>query len=153
MLDTVLGAQKQTVNKMETNPSVMGSILEETDNKVKPKLLLLLFCRYVLSNTMYSNLPGFSVYGIPRQEYWSGLPFCSPGGTSWPRDQTHVSCLAGRFFTTELPEKPPPTTTPNKTYMCILGDGKWSEGKDKGMAYRALGVEFMSSVAREDRAK
>ena len=45
VLDTVLGAQKQTVNKMETNPSVMGSILEETDNKVKPKLLLLLFCR------------------------------------------------------------------------------------------------------------
>ena len=23
--------------------------------------------------------PGFSVHGIPRQEYWSGLPFSSPG--------------------------------------------------------------------------
>ena len=28
-----------------------------------------------------------------RQEYWSGLPFPSPG------DQTHVSCIAGEIFT------------------------------------------------------
>ena len=34
-----------------------------------------------------------------RQEYWSGLPFPSPGGSSWPRDRTQVSCIAGRRFT------------------------------------------------------
>ena len=33
-----------------------------------------------------------------RQEYWSGLPFSLP-------DQTHISCIAGRFFTTEHPWK------------------------------------------------
>ena len=38
--------------------------------------------------------------GFPRQEYWSGLPFCLPG-TFPARNWTHVSCLAGRFFTTE----------------------------------------------------
>ena len=27
--------------------------------------------------------------------------------SSQPRDQTHVSCSAGQFFTTEAPEKPP----------------------------------------------
>ena len=32
--------------------------------------------------------------GFPRQEYWSGLPFPSPGGSSQPRDQTHVSCVS-----------------------------------------------------------
>ena len=35
-----------------------------------------------------------------RQEYWSVLaliPFSR--GSSWPRDQTQVSCNAGRFFT------------------------------------------------------
>ena len=37
--------------------------------------------------------------GFPRQEYWSELPFPSPGGSSWPRDQTWVFCIAGRFFT------------------------------------------------------
>ena len=29
-----------------------------------------------------------------RQEYWSGLPFPSPGGSSRPRDQTHVSSIS-----------------------------------------------------------
>ena len=37
--------------------------------------------------------------GFSRQEYWSGLPFLSPGQSSWPRDWTQVSCTAGRFFT------------------------------------------------------
>ena len=36
--------------------------------------------------------------GFPRQEYWSGLSFLSPGDFSWPRDQTHVPCIAGGFF-------------------------------------------------------
>ena len=37
--------------------------------------------------------------GFSRQEYWSGLPFPSPGGSSWPWDLTQVSCIAGRRFT------------------------------------------------------
>ena len=36
--------------------------------------------------------------GFSRQEYWSGLPFPSPGESSRPRDQTQVSCIAGRRF-------------------------------------------------------
>ena len=32
--------------------------------------------------------------GFPRQEYWSGLPFPSPGDLPDP-------CITGRFFTTE----------------------------------------------------
>ena len=41
---------------------------------------------------------------------WIAIPFCKE--YSWPRDQTHIclggiSCLAGRFFTTELPGKTP----------------------------------------------
>ena len=32
--------------------------------------------------------------GFPRQEYWSGLPFPSPGESSQPRDQTHVSSVS-----------------------------------------------------------
>ena len=34
-----------------------------------------------------------------RQEYWRGLPFPSPGDLPWPRDQTQISCIVGRFFT------------------------------------------------------
>ena len=36
--------------------------------------------------------------GFSRQEYWSGLPFLSPGDLPGPRDQNWVSCIAGRFF-------------------------------------------------------
>ena len=35
--------------------------------------------------------------GFSRQEYWSGLPFASPGDLA--RDRTHISCIAGGFFT------------------------------------------------------
>ena len=33
------------------------------------------------------------------QEYWSGLTFPPPGGSSWLRDWTQVFCIADRFFT------------------------------------------------------
>ena len=37
--------------------------------------------------------------GFSRQEYWSGLPFPSPGESSQPGDWTRVSHTAGRRFT------------------------------------------------------
>ena len=36
--------------------------------------------------------------GFSRQEYWSGLPFPSPGESSQPRDWTQVSRIVGRYF-------------------------------------------------------
>ena len=44
--------------------------------------------------------------GFPRQEYWSGLPFPSPGDIPGPENRIWVSFLAGGFFTTESPGKP-----------------------------------------------
>ena len=44
--------------------------------------------------------------GFSRQESWSGLLSPSPGGSSPLRDWTHVSCIAGEFFTTEPLGKP-----------------------------------------------
>ena len=46
--------------------------------------------------------------GLCRQEYWSGLPFPTPGNLphSGIEHESPVSpVLAGRFFTTVLPEK------------------------------------------------
>ena len=37
--------------------------------------------------------------GFSRQEYWSVLPFSSPGESSQPRDWTWVSCIVGGCFT------------------------------------------------------
>ena len=36
--------------------------------------------------------------GFSRQEYWSGLPFPSPGESSQRRYRTQVSCIADRGF-------------------------------------------------------
>ena len=43
--------------------------------------------------------------GFPRQEYWSGLPFLSPGDLPDPGIKL-TSAMADRFFTTEPPGKP-----------------------------------------------
>ena len=39
--------------------------------------------------------------GFPRQEYWSGLPFPSPGDLPDPGIEPSSPALAGRFFITE----------------------------------------------------
>ena len=51
-----------------------------------------------LCNPMDCSLPGFSVHGIfqARVLEWAAISFSR--GSSWPRDQTQVSCLAGRHF-------------------------------------------------------
>ena len=56
----------------------------------------------VLWDPMDCSPPGFSVPEFSRQEYWSGLPFPSPGDLSHPRiEPTSLMspALAGGFFT------------------------------------------------------
>ena len=45
------------------------------------------------------SLPGSSVHGILQARIleWVAIPFSK--GFSQPRDQTHISCSVGRFFT------------------------------------------------------
>ena len=40
------------------------------------------------------------------QEYWSELPFLSPGSLPDPGNKPTSPALAGEFFTTELPGQP-----------------------------------------------
>ena len=60
----------------------------------------------ILCNAKDCSLPGSPVHGIlqARTLVWVAIPF--PRGSSWPRDQTWVSCTAGSFFTTELAGSP-----------------------------------------------
>ena len=43
--------------------------------------------------------PGSSVHGILQPRILEWVAISSSRGSSWPRDQTQVSCIAGRFFT------------------------------------------------------
>ena len=47
--------------------------------------------------------------GLSRQEYWSGLPFSSPGDLPDLGIKPTSPALAGGFFTTEPPGKPTET--------------------------------------------
>ena len=42
--------------------------------------------------------PGFSVHGISQARILEWVAISFSRESSWPRDRTHISCLAGRFF-------------------------------------------------------
>ena len=54
---------------------------------------------------MACSPPGSSVHGIFQAEYWSGLPFPSPGNLPDRGMEPKSSALAGGFFTAEPPGK------------------------------------------------
>ena len=55
---------------------------------------------------MNATLHGPLSIGFSRQEYWSGLPFPSPGYLPDPGIEPVSPALAGGFFTTEPQVKP-----------------------------------------------
>ena len=59
-----------------------------------------------LCDPVYCSPPGSSVHGILQARILEWVAVCFSRGSSQPRDQTCVSCTAGRFFTTEPPGKP-----------------------------------------------
>ena len=50
--------------------------------------------------------PGFSVHGISQGRILEWVAISFSKDSSWPRDRTCISCLAGGFFTIEPPGKP-----------------------------------------------
>ena len=52
------------------------------------------------------SLPGSSIHGTSRQEYWSELPFPSPGNLPNPGIEPRSPALQADFFTDEPPGKP-----------------------------------------------
>ena len=71
----------------------------------KMKTLLLISC--LVASVVSNSWPPYGLQarqdrlsrGSHRQEYWSELPFPSPGDLPPPRNQTPVSYTEGRFFT------------------------------------------------------
>ena len=51
--------------------------------------------------------PGFSVHGLLQARILEWVAISSSRGSSWPRDQTWVFCIAGRFFTIWTTRKAP----------------------------------------------
>ena len=53
-----------------------------------------------LCDPMDCSLPDSSVHGILQARILERVAISFSKGSSWPRDRTHVSCIAGRFFST-----------------------------------------------------
>ena len=76
------------------------------------RVLSLQSCPTLCNPVAKSSPPGSSVHGIlkARRLEWVAMP--SSRGSSRPKDRTHISCsspVAGEFFTTKPPGKPPCT--------------------------------------------
>ena len=92
----------------------LSAHFEQTGNlKIMHALFLLFSCCCLVAKScsalckpMHCSLPGFSVRGIPRQEYWSGWPFPSWRYVPDPGIELVSPALARRFFTAE-PMSPP----------------------------------------------
>ena len=54
-----------------------------------------------LCDPMDCNPPGSSVHGISQVRILEWVAIFFSKVSSWTKDQTRVSCIAGRFFTTE----------------------------------------------------
>ena len=80
-----------------------------------------------------------------RQEYWGQLPFPSMG-SSRPRNQTLVSCIAGRFFTV--------WTTGNKTMEMVIRPVAESDGgegeRDEQVEYTGVLETTLYEIIVED---
>ena len=77
---------------------------------------------------MDCSLPGFSArncLGFSKLEYWSGLPFPTPGDLLDPGIEFASPALAGRFFTTEPPGKLSLILSSVQFSCSVLSDSLW----------------------------
>ena len=83
--------------------------------------LLLLFIHSFMSHSLESHglSQGPLSMGCSRQEYWSGLPFPSPGDLPNPGIQPLSPVLAGRFFPTEPPGESSVATRHLKSHLWL----------------------------------
>ena len=75
-----------------------------------PKCIIIIFLRTMLSLTLCDpldySLSSSSVLGFFEARMLEGVAICFPMGSSQPRDRTHISYIAGGFFSTEFQKFP-----------------------------------------------
>ena len=92
---------------------ILPSSLQKSITLLKKNIYIYIFCGccwvskscLTLCNPMNCTPPSSSVHGISQARILEWVAVSFSRGSSWPRDQTCVSCIAGRFFTTESPGK------------------------------------------------
>ena len=83
----------------------VGSCTPHIGENVKVKLLVTQSC-LTLCDPIDCSLPGSSILGFPGQEYWSGLPFPSPGNIPNATIKPGSPELQADSLLSKLPGKP-----------------------------------------------
>ena len=74
-------------------------VAETVSDSLLAVLCLVIQSCLTLCDPMDCSLPGSSVHGILQARILEWIAMPSFRGSSWPRDQTQVSCIADGFFT------------------------------------------------------
>ena len=90
-----------------------------------------------LCDPMGYSPPNFSVCGIFQARILEWLAFPFSRRSSWPRDQTQVSCIAGGFFT--ITYHCPRGNQPHSCTISMLPSVWTSEEWDKSLVQSPLG--------------
>ena len=88
-----------------------------------------------LWDTLDHSPPGSSIHGVFQARMLERVAVFSSRASSWLRDRTRISCIAGRFFTTEPSGKPgrkerqliPPRALPQSCKVGTLISVFWIE--------------------------
>ena len=108
---------------------------------MRPYLQIWLVAQSCLTfcNPMVCSLAGSSVFGILQARIleWVAVPFSR--GSSWPKDWTWVSCIAGGFFTVWVTKEPQSTMSG----VLLRGNSIWKH-RHSVMWWQRQGVEWCS---------
>ena len=85
--------------------------------------------------------------GLPRLEYWSELPFPSPGDLPDPGIKPESPALAGGFFTTEPPRKPWQKPENQKRWHLDRRKGRWQDTSKMPHGYHHGRAEILRERA------
>ena len=87
--------------------------------------------------------PGSSVHGVSQARILEWVVISFSRGSSRPRDQTGIFCLAGEFFTKELSGKPAlgDTCTPSMAHR--LQDTDWEALGVVNTVFQSLDKDFL----------
>ena len=121
--DPTTKPQSSQVNKWKKVKSEICSVISDSMQILQVRILewvsfspprgwtqVCLHCRWILYQVSHK--------GSPRILQWVAYPFST--GSTWPRNQTGVTCIAGRFFTNWVIREAPI----NKYFLKILYDIK-----------------------------
>ena len=89
--------------------------------------MLSVFSHVWLSDPIDCSPPGSEVHGIFWARILEWLAMLSSRGSSFPRDWTHVSCIAGRFFTAHWSQICPTLAhlCPSQSHLHGINVYKW----------------------------